>query len=407
MPVRRVAMLSLHTSPLAQPGAGDGGGMNVYVLSLAHGLVRAGVECDVLTRREHAEQPPVVEVEPGFRVVHLDVGGCAPIAKDDLLALEDDFVAATHDHLHGAGEFDALHAHYWISGAVAHRLKHDRDLPLVTTFHTLARTKVSAGVGDGPAERARIEGEIVACSDRVVASTTDEGADLVSAYDADPERIEVIPPGVDHAMFFPGDPARARRTLRVGAGPLLLFVGRIQPLKGVGLALECLARLRAPAATLAIVGGPSGPDGVAETARLHRLAEELGVAHRVRWVPPQPHGALADWYRAADVCLVPSRSESFGLVALEAAACGTPVVAANVGGLRSLVDDGRTGFLVDDRTGDGFAEPVERLLADPALAGDLGRNATARSGRYTWNITAARLRRVYADVDVRELVQCR
>ena len=207
-------------------------------------------------------------------------------------------------------------------------------------------------------------------------------------------------------MFAPGDAVEARRRLHLPLDrAVLLFVGRIQPLKGADLALRCLAELP-EWATLVVVGGPSGAEGPAELDRLHALACTLGIADRVRWVPPQPHAALADLYRAADVCLVPSRSESFGLVALEAAACGTPVVAANVGGLRSLVDDGETGFLVDVRAPEAFAAPVAELLADPERAAAIGAEAAARSARYTWSLTAARLRRVYADLGARDLVVC-
>ncbi len=405
MSVRRIAMLSVHTSPLAQPGSGDGGGMNVYVRSFASALARAGVECDVLTRAEHEGAASIVELEPGLRVVNLRAGPVRSVAKNELRGLVDDLVAAARDHLARTPAFDGLHAHYWISGAVGHQLKHELDLPLVTTFHTLAHTKAAAGVDDDPIDRAHVEAEVVACSDRVVASTLEERAELVADYGADPERIEVIPPGVDHATFWPGDRDAARARLGLPGGPVLLFVGRIQPLKGADLAVRCLAELPGDA-TLVVVGGPSGADGAAELERLHALARDLDLTERVRWVPPQPHEELADWYRSADVCLVPSRSESFGLVALEAAACGTPVVATNVGGLRSLVDHGQTGYLVDVRTASAFAEPVERLLGDADLAQEMGRNASARSGRYTWSITAARLRRVYADLGARELVSC-
>jgi D-inositol-3-phosphate glycosyltransferase len=187
---------------------------------------------------------------------------------------------------------------------------------------------------------------------------------------------------------------------------VLLFVGRIQPLKGTDLAVRCLAALDDPSAALVVVGGPSGPDGETELRRVHSLANDLGVAERIRWVPPQRHDRLADYYRAADVCVVPSRTESFGLVALEAAACGTPVVAAAVGGLRSLVDDGETGFLVDSRNPAAYAAPVAKLLDDNALAYDMGRLAAARSLRYSWSMTAARLRRLYGDLVARTPVKC-
>jgi D-inositol-3-phosphate glycosyltransferase len=405
MSVRRVAVLSVHTSPLAQPGAGDGGGMNVYVRALACALARAGVECDVYTRAEHPGQPPVVAIEPRVRVVHVAAGPLRPVAKHELVHHVDDFVTGARQVM-ARRPVDVLHANYWLSGAVAHRLKHELATPLVATFHTLARVKADAGVDDDPEQRTRTEHEVIACADLMLASTDDERAQLASLYCADPDRIEIVPPGVDHAVFEPGDRAGARRRLQVGPGPVLLFVGRIQPLKGVDLAVRCLAALGDDDATLLIVGGPSGRDGEAEMQRIHRIAGELGVGGQVRFVPPQPHARLADYYRAADVCVVPSRSESFGLVALEAAACGTPVVAASVGGLRSLVDDGATGFLVDSRDPGAFAAPVATLLDDPELAREMGAVAAARSRRYSWSITAARLRRLYADLVVRSLVRC-
>jgi D-inositol-3-phosphate glycosyltransferase len=410
MPLRRLAVLSVHTSPLAQPGAGDGGGMNVYVRALASALARAGVECDVLTRRDHPGQADVVEIEPGFRVVHLGAGQAAAVPKHDLIDLIEPLADATLEHLASEDlEYDTLHANYWVSGALGHRLKHELDVPLVATFHTLARVKADAGVDDDPEQRARVEQETISCTDLMLASTEDEREQLVGLYGADRDRIEIVPPGVDHEMFSAGstaDRAGARRALDLGDRPALLFVGRIQPLKGARLAVRTLAALDDPAAVLLVVGGPSGPSGPTELEELHRLARQLGVHDQVRFVPPQPHERLATFYRAADVCLVPSRTESFGLVALEAAACATPVVAANVGGLRSLVDDGVTGFLVEGRDPADYAGPVSALLADPELRATIGANAEAGSRRYAWSITAARLRRLYADLLARELVSC-
>jgi D-inositol-3-phosphate glycosyltransferase len=216
----------------------------------------------------------------------------------------------------------------------------------------------------------------------------------------------VVPPGVDHHVFSPGDTAAARARLGIDADRVLLFVGRIQPLKGTDLAVRCLAALGDSAATLVVVGGPSGPNGADELRRVRQLAHDLGVADRIRWVPPQAHDHLADFYRAADVCVVPSRTESFGLGAHEAAACGTPVVVAAVGGLRSLVTDGETGFLVEGRDPLEYAVPVDKLLGDPQLARDMGSTAAARSLRYSWSMTAARLRRLYGDLVAREPVRC-
>jgi D-inositol-3-phosphate glycosyltransferase len=401
--MQRVAMLSVHTSPLAQPGTGDGGGMNVYVRALASALARAGVAVDVLTRAEHAEQPPCVEVEPGFRVLHVPAGPRAPVPLRELPELVGEFTDAAREVIELAGH-DVLHANYWVSGAIGHRLKHELDLPLVTTFHTLERVKAEVGLGDDVPLRPRVEAEVVRCADLVVASTTEEHAQLLHHYGADPERIEIIAPGVDHTVFAPGDRLRARRHLGLDAAPLLLFVGRIQPLKGADLAVRALAALRDPRARLVIIGGPSGPDGEGEVRALHALVEELGLERRVHFVAPQPHDRLVEYYRAADVCVVPSRTESFGLVALEAAACGTPVVAANVGGLRLLVDDGVTGFLVDEREPSAYAACIDRVLRDEC--GELGAQAYTRSTRYRWSIAAARLRRHYDDLTARATVKC-
>jgi D-inositol-3-phosphate glycosyltransferase len=407
MSVQRVAMLSVHTSPLAQPGAGDGGGMNVYVRSLASNLARAGVACDVLTRADDAEQPPTVEVEPGFRVVHVAAGPVGPVPKPALPALVEPFVDAALGFFAAERQApDVLHANYWISGAVGHRLKHDLDLPLVATFHTLDRVKAEAGVGDDPETRARVEGEIVSCADLMIAATDDERRQLVTLYGADRDRIEIVPPGVDHQVFVPGDRTSARQALGLDpAGRVLLYVGRIQPLKGADLAVRALAELDDDVALL-VVGGPSGTDGRSQVVALRKLVADLGLDHRVRFVPPQPHDRLVAYYQAADVCLVPSRTESFGLVALEAAACGTPVVAADVGGLGSVVDDGETGFLVEGRGAVDYAAPVDVLLSHPDLARAMGASALARSSRYLWSIAAARLRRLYGDLASRAPVEC-
>jgi D-inositol-3-phosphate glycosyltransferase len=406
MSVRRIAIFSMHTSPLAQPGSGDGGGMNVYVRALASALARAGVESDVYTRVVHRNQPAVVQVEPGFRVFHVEAGPRAPVPKHDLHELVEPFVDASMARMLAEQPVDVLHGNYWLSGAVAHRLKHLFDLPLVATFHTLARVKADAGVDDDPAHRTSVEHEVVNCADLMLASTDDERAQLSELYDAAAERIEVVPPGVDHVVFAPGSRADARRRVGVDAHRVLLFVGRIQPLKGADLAVRCLAALDDPSVTLVVVGGPSGRDGHHELQRVRALANELGVAWQIRWVAPQRHARLVDYYRAADVCLVPSRSESFGLVALEAAACGIPVVAAAVGGLRSLVDHDETGFLVDSRHPADYAAPTEKLLADDALAREMGAHAAARSLRYSWSMAAARLRRLYTDLVARGLVRC-
>ncbi len=401
--VRRAAILSLHTSPLAQPGVGDGGGMNVYVRELVSALAQAGVVCRVYVRRWTDDLPERVSVEPGFDVVHIPAGP-TDLAKEDL----PDHVEEFADRV--AADFadfqpDVIHANYWLSGVAGRLLKQRCHLPLLTTFHTLARVKAVSGDRE-PESRARAEAEVMACADAVLANATAEADQLVEYYDADRSRIEIVPPGVDHALFSPGNQAGARWALGTSDEPLLLFIGRIQPLKGVDVAVEALARLEHINARLWIVGGASGQQGGEEVDRIRALMSRLGVTDRVNFVPPQPHHLLSSYYRAADVCLVPSRSESFGLVALEAAACGVPTVASAVGGLLTLVDHGHSGYLVESRDPDDYAAWIDTILADPVLARRLSVSAAARARTYTWTTSASRLRRLYADLGSRTLAPC-
>jgi D-inositol-3-phosphate glycosyltransferase len=287
----------------------------------------------------------------------------------------------------------------------AHRLKHELDVPMVATFHTFARVKAEGGDPE-PARRERAELDVIGCADAICVSCTAEEHQFRRLHGDPPGRVEVVAPGVDHAFFAPGDQRGARRALGLGAGPLLLFVGRIQPLKGLDVAIRALAALGRADARLLVVGGSSGAGGDVEVERIRALIDELGVGSQVSFSPPQPHHLLSSYYRAADVVLVPSRSESFGLVALEAAACGVPVVASGVGGLLTLVDHGRTGFLVPDRDPDHFAAHVAHLLDDPDDAARMSRVAAERARRYTWGFAAARLRRVAADVTANERVSC-
>lgn len=392
--------------------------MNVYVRELSSALAGAGVECDVFTRAWRQGLPPVIEVEPGFRVHHVVAGPETSVAKEQLAQHLDHFTAGVLDRIDESGPPDVIHANYWLSGIAGHVIKHRLELPLVSTFHTLARVKAE-DAAEQHDRRAREEAVIIGCSDAILASSADEAAQLERLYGAVPERIEIVAPGVDHHLFSPGNKKEARATLGLAEGPVLLFAGRIQPLKGADVAVRTLAALspaafsqdrpsdRAGPATLLLVGGPSGAEGDVEMAHLHSLVAGLGLEGRVRFIPPQPHGRLALFYRAADVCLVPSRSESFGLVALEAAACGTPVVAAAVGGLRTLVAHGVSGFLVEGRAPASYASFTARLLGDPALAARMGAEAAARAGDFRWSATAARLRRLYADLTARQLVECR
>lgn len=398
-----VAILSMHTSPLAQPGQGDSGGMNVYVRELSASLAQAGVDVRVYVRRWAEGLADRVQIEPGLEVVHVDAGP-PELAKEQLPSVVDAFADGVAADL-ALRPVDALHANYWLSAVAAHRLKHELDLPLVATFHTLARVKADAGDAE-PEARVAAEVAVIGCCDAICASNPVEAEQLVDLYGASADRIELVPPGVDHAFFSPGDREGARTALRVDDRPTLLFVGRIQPLKGLTIAVRALAELSDTRARLVVVGGPSGSDGPVELAAVHDLIDALGLRDRVSFVDPQPHHRLSTYYRAADVVVVPSRSESFGLVALEAAACGVPVVAAAVGGLRTLVVDGVSGFLVDSREPAAFARSIDALLGDPDRAAEMGRSAAELADRYSWSTTAGRLRRLYGDLKARTLVEC-
>lgn len=398
-----VAVLSMHTSPLVQPGTGDSGGMNVYVRELSAALAQAGVDVRVYVRRWAAELPDRVAVEPGFEVVHVDAGP-PDLAKEDLPTVVEEFTDGVEKDLVVA-PVDLLHANYWLSAVAAHDLKHRLDLPLVATFHTLARVKAEAGDAE-PLVREAAEARVIGCCDAICVSNAVEGDQLARLYGAPRERLELVPSGVDHAFFAPGDRRGARAALGLDDRPTALFVGRIQPLKGLTVAVEAIALVANRRSRLVVVGGPSGPDGPAEMDDVLAAVDRHHLGDRVHFVDPQPHHLLSSWYRAADVVVVPSRSESFGLVALEAAACGIPVVASAVGGLRTLVADGVSGLLVGDRDPANFARAIDQVLADPVRAARMGADAEHLSRRYSWSTTAARLRRSYADLAARSPVLC-
>lgn len=369
--MKRVSILSMHTSPLAQPGVGDGGGMNVYVRELVSALAHAGLDCTTYTRAWRPDLPQVVNVEPNHRVVHIEAGDF-DLPKNDLVSVVDAFADGVRDHIAATGGTDVLHGNYWLSGIAGHRLKHELDLPLVMTFHTFARVKAQGGDPE-PVSRENAEASIIGCTDAICVSCTEEERQFRSLYGTPPGTIEIVAPGVEHAFFAPGEKRGARHALRLPNDvPVMLFVGRIQPLKGLDVAVETLARLADRRARLVVVGGASGNEGETEVVRIRSLIESLGVTDRVDFVAPQAHHILSTYYRAADVVIVPSRSESFGLVALEAAACGVPVVASGVGGLITIVDDGVTGHLVADRSPDVFASHVDRILANPIDAAAMG-----------------------------------
>src|SRR5918996_3879833 len=352
----RVAMISLHTSPLDQPGIGDSGGMNVYVRSVSERLARGGVAVDVFTRCQGRAVPEVQKLGELERIIQVPAGPCAPVPKDALAELLPQFAQSVvaRQALEGIG-YDLVHAHYWLSGSAAAVTKAKWSVPMVASFHTLGRVKnrVLENHSKELPNRLQAEESVIAQADRILAPTPAESFHLVDLYGADPERIRLVPPGVDLQRFRPGDAEEAKARLGLAGKRVALFVGRLQLLKGPDVAIRVVAEAirRDPGPTadlvLVLVGGPSGgAHRSLEVARLMELASEERVADRVRFVPPMPHEELPLAYQAADVLLAPSRSESFGLVALEAQACGIPVIAASVGGLPYVVGDGRSGLLV-------------------------------------------------------------
>jgi D-inositol-3-phosphate glycosyltransferase len=405
---RRIATISLHTSPLDQPGTGDAGGLNVYVVEVSKRLAERGIEVEIFTRAVCRDTPPTVELVPGVLVRNVVAG---PFEELDKNALPGQICPFTFGVLRteaafAPGRYDLLHAHYWLSGQVAAVAAERWGVPLVQSMHTLGKVKnlaLASGDYAEPAARIRGEGEVVAAADRLVANTAEEARQLIDLYGADPWRVETVNPGVDLSVFRPAsDPvAVVRRRLGLASDAVVLaFAGRIQPLKGPDVVLRAAASLLrlcpwlADRLVVVIVGGPSGTE-VGAPGRLEALASSLGISSLVRMEAPCPQPELADWYRAADVVLVPSHSESFGLVALEAQACGTPVAAAAVGGLRTAVRDGYSGVLVDGHDPEVWARVLSDLLVSPARLASLSRGARKHAAAFNWPATAERLVGVY------------
>jgi D-inositol-3-phosphate glycosyltransferase len=409
---RRIATLSVHTSPLEQPGTGDAGGMNVYIVEVAKRLARRGVEVEIFTRATRSDLPPCVEMSPGVHVRHVTAGPYEGLSKEELPA---QLCAFTNGVLraeaaHPPGHYDLIHSHYWLSGQVGWLARERWGVPHVHTAHTLAKVKNRLiAAGDRPEPRARVIGEeqVVAESDRLVANTRFEARDLVAYYDADPARTTVVQPGVDLERFRPGPADRARFGLPAD-GKIIAFVGRIQPLKAPDVLISALAAMRTKDVTVVICGGPSG-SGLDRPTSLIELAASLGVSASVRFLPPQSGDGLAALYRTADVVAVPSYNESFGLVALEAQACGTPVVAAAVGGLVTAVRDGVSGVLVDGHDAQAWATVLDDLLAAPRRRRLLSAGAVAHASDFSWDRTAEGLLQVYrgAVTEHRELIRKR
>jgi D-inositol-3-phosphate glycosyltransferase len=397
--LRRLAMISLHTSPLDQPGTGDAGGMNVYVTELARRLAQRDIEVDIYTRATASSQPADVPIAPGVQVRHIVAGPFEGLAKNDLpgqLCVFAREVLRTEAQF-DVGHSDAVHSHYWLSGQVGALARDRWGVPLVHTMHTMAKVKNGLlADGDTPEPQARVIGEeqVVAAADMLIANTDDEAKDLINSYAADPTRVEVVHPGVDLDAFRPVPMADARARLGLTAdADVLLFVGRIQPLKAPDVLLRAADALlrrdpsRRSRLVVAVVGGPSG-SGLEHPTALADLADALGLSDVVRFVPPVHRDELADWYAAATLVCVPSYNESFGLVAVEAQAVGTPVVAAAVGGLTTAVADGISGVLVDGHDPEDYARVFERIIDSPGLRAALSVGAVAQAADFSWDSTA-------------------
>ena len=402
---RRIALISVHTSPLAQPGTGDAGGMNVYVWQTATRLARRGVEVEIFTRATSSADAPMVDAAPGVTVRNVVAGPFDGLDKRDLPSQLCAFSANVlrAEAAQEPGYYDLIHSHYWLSGQVGWLARDRWGVPLIHTAHTLAAVKnASLADGDAAEPMVRVVGEqqVVDEADRLIANTATEVTELTEMYGADPSRIDVVVPGADLDRYSPGDRIASRAALGLAPDDVLVtFVGRIQPLKAPDVLVAAMAPLIKADSTgrlrVMVVGGPSG-SGLAQPTSLIDLARDLGIADRVDFLPPQPPDRLVHVYRASDVVAVPSYSESFGLVAIEAQACGVPVIAARVGGLGVAVDDGRTGVLVNGHGIDEWTRRLSELLADPARRADMGRAAALHATQFSWEHTTDALLASYS-----------
>lgn len=400
----RVAMISLHTSPLDQPGTGDAGGMNVYVTELSKQLAARGIAVEIYTRATSSKLPPTVEAHDGVLVHHVHAGPFEGLSKNELPGQLCVFAREVlrAEARHPEGWYDVIHSHYWLSGQVGALVRDRWGVPLVHSMHTMAKVKNALlADGDTPEPEGRVIGEeqVVVSSDMLIANTDIEAKQLIELYDADPGNVEVVHPGVDLSVFAARAGSRPRLGLPEDA-VVLMFAGRIQPLKAPDVLLRAVALMLEQDPSLRsrvvvpVVGGPSG-SGLEHPESMAELATSLGIADVVRFVPPVAQAELADWYAAATLVCVPSYNESFGLVAVEAQAAGTPVVAAAVGGLTTAVRDGRSGYLVEGHDPADYAAVMRRIVDAPALREQLSRGALDQAHRFTWGGTAERTVEVY------------
>ncbi|MEK8035843.1 MAG: glycosyltransferase [candidate division NC10 bacterium] len=397
----RVAILSVHTCPLAALGGKETGGMNVYVRATARELGRMGVHVDVFTRSQNPGIRRVVELGTGARVIHLPAGPEAPMAREVVHRHLPEFVDGVEAHRRAEGlEYDLIHGHYWLSGVAGLALRESWGVPLVQMFHTLGRLKNSVAKTAAEVEpeiRLSEEDRIVRLADRVVAANVVERAHLAWYYGASTDRIAVIPCGVDTELFRPMPQVEAKRWLALPPDPLLLYVGRLQPIKGLETLLDAMTALDG-AAQLLIVGGDQDEPENGHADYLRERVSVLGLRERVSFLGAQPQERLRLFYAAADATVMPSYYESFGVVALEAMACGSPVIASRVGGLTTTVRDGVTGFLVPEGDAGALAERVALLLEDRGRRAQLGREAQRWAAEHRWPCVAEAVCRLYSDL---------
>jgi D-inositol-3-phosphate glycosyltransferase len=405
---RRIATISVLTSPFAQPGGGDAGGLNVYIVEVARRMAALDVEVEIFTRAISPDIPPLAELVPGVLVRHVAAGPPKELDKNDLPGTLAQFTSEMlrTEAARELGRYDLIHAHHWLAGQVGAVAKERWNVPLVQSMHSLGAVKNAAmAPGDEQEPASRIAGEtaVVAAADRLVANTVQEANQLIALYGADPARVRTVNPGVDLSLFRPGSQPQARRSLGLPMDAVvLLFAGRVQPLKAPDVLLRAAAQMiqhdpgLARRLVVAIVGGPSGA-GLTDPDHLGKLAAALGIAGQVRLEPPCPQPELADWYRAATAVVVPSHAETFGLVAVEAQACGTPVVAAAVGGLRTAVRDGISGVLVDGHDPARYARVLGDLVSAPRHLRMLQEGAIAHASRFGWEQAVDELMTLYGE----------
>ena len=398
MSVQRVAFIAFHACPLAAPGQGKSGGMNVYVRELSRAMGELGIRVDIFTR-EHEQGSGVEEIIPGVRVIHLP-GGPREAGVGELYSYLPGFLEQVHRFREEEGHsYDVAHSHYWLSAWVGQRFSQALNIPHAVTFHTLALIKMQSRAGEvEPYERAVVEREAMLNADRIVAFSAHERDAMARLYGADPVKVMLAPCGVDLAKFRPLDQKEARRRLGLNGEKVLLYVGRVEPLKGLDLLVEAAAQMEAGEENvrMMVVGG--GGPGEPETDRIRQLAEDRQVSDQIDFVGRVDHEVLPLYYNAADVCVVPSFYESFGLVALESMACGTPVVASRVGGLPTIVHHGHTGYLKPWRCPEAFAHSVEMIISSPDLQESMGVAARRRAELMGWSNVAAMISGEYRNL---------